>query len=69
MAISTNVKRKRLDGREYKSPPPIQCIPKELDELLEKWIVDEVFKPSQVSREPTEGELRDPHFCRLHNYV
>ena len=69
MAISTNVKRKRLDGREYKSPPPIQCIPKELDELLEKWIVDGVFKPNHVSREPIEEEWKDLLFCQLHNYV
>ena len=27
---------------------------KELDVLLDKWIADEVFKPNQVSREPTE---------------
>ena len=37
--------------------------------LLDKWIVDEVFKPNQVSREPTEEEWRDLLFCHLHNYV
>ena len=37
--------------------------------LLDKWIADGVFKPNQVSREPTEEERRDPRFCRLHNYV
>ena len=37
--------------------------------LLDKWIIDEVFKPNQVSREPTEEEWRDPLFCHLHNYV
>ena len=41
----------------------------ELDVLLDKWIADGVFKPSQVSREPIEEERRDPHFCHLHNYV
>ena len=37
--------------------------------LLDKWIVDGVFKPNQVSREPKEEERRDPRFCHLHNYV
>jgi len=44
-------------------------MPKELDVLLNKWIADGVFKPNQVSREPTEEEWRDLHFYRLHNYV
>ena len=37
--------------------------------LLEKWIVDRVFKPNQVSRELKEEEWRDPRFYQLHNYV
>ena len=37
--------------------------------LLDKWIVDRVFKPNQVSREPIEEERRDPRFFRLHNYI
>ena len=37
--------------------------------LLDKWIANRVFKPNQVSREPTKEEQRDPRFCRLHNYV
>ena len=37
--------------------------------LIEKWIVDRVFKPNQVSRELTEEEWMDPHFYQLHNYV
>ena len=69
MAISISVKRKRLDGREHESPLPIPCTPKELDEFLDKWIADGVFKPNQVSRGPIEKEQRDPRFCRFHNYV
>ena len=69
MAISTSERRRKTEGREYNTPPPIPCIPQELDVLLEKWIANKVFKPNQVSREPTEEEQRDPHFCRLHNYV
>ena len=57
------------DGREYDTPPPIPCTPKELNALLDKWIANRVFKPNQVSREPTEEERRDPRFCRLHNYM
>ena len=37
--------------------------------LLDKWIAYGVFKPNQVSREPTKEERRDPRFCHLHNYV
>ena len=68
MVVSTGEQRRKIDGREYDTPPPIPCTPKELDVLLDKWIADEVFKPNQVSREPTE-ERKDPRFCHLHNYV
>ena len=69
MAVSTGERRRKTEGREYDTPPPIPCTPKELDVLLDKWIVDKIFKPNQVSREPTEEERRGPRFCRLHNYV
>ena len=46
MTVSISEKRKRPNGREYKSPPPIPCMLKELDVLLDKWIVDGVFKPN-----------------------
>ena len=69
MAVSTSEWRRKTDGREYNTPPPIPCTRKELDVLLDKWIVDRVFKPNQVSREPIEEERRDLRFCHLHNYV
>ena len=69
MAVSIGKRRRKTYGREYDSPPPISCTPKELDVFLDKWIADGVFKPNQVSREPTEEEQRDLHFCRLHNFV
>ena len=69
MAVSTRNQRRRTEGREYDTPPPLPCTPKELEVLLDKWIADGIFKPNQVSREPTEEERRDPRFCRLHNYV
>ena len=69
MAVSTGDRRRKTKGREYDTPPPLPCTPKELDVLLDKWIIDGIFKPNQVSKEPTEEERRDPHFCRLHNYV
>ena len=69
MAVSTGERRRKTEGREYDMPSPLPCTPKELDVLLDKWIVDGIFKPNQVSREPTEEERRDPCFCRLHNYV
>ena len=69
MTVSTGERRRKTKGREYDTPLPIPFTLKELDVLLEKWIVDWVFKPNQVSREPTEEEWRDPRFCCLHNYV
>ncbi|XP_030923006.1 uncharacterized protein LOC115949881 [Quercus lobata] len=69
IAVSTGERKKKTEGREYDTPPPIPCTPKELDVLLDKWISDGIFKPNQVSKEPTEEERRDPRFYRLHNYV
>ena len=69
MAVSTGERRRKTDEREYNTPPPIPCTPKELNALLDKWIADGAFKPNQVSREPIEEKRRDPRFCRLHNYV
>ena len=69
MAVSIGERRRKTKGREYDIPPPISCTRKEMDVLLDKWIVDRVFKSNQVSRELTEEERRDPRFCRLHNYV
>ena len=69
MAMSTGERRRKTEGREYDTPSPIPCTPKELDVLLDKWIANGIFKPNQVSREPTKEERRDPRFCRLHNYV
>ena len=69
MAVSIGETKRKLDGKEYETPPPLPCTPKELDVLLDKWIADGVFKPNQVSKEPIEEEQRDLHFCCLHNYV
>ena len=69
MAVSIGERRRKTDGKEYNTPPPIPCMPKELDVLLDKWIANEVFKPNQVSRKPTKEERRDPCFCHLHNYI
>jgi len=69
MAVSTSEKRKKLVGREYKSPPPLPCMLKELHVLLDKWIVDGVFKLNHFSREPTEEEQKGPRFYQLHDYM
>ena len=69
MTVSTGERKRKTDGKEYDTPLPIPCTPKELNTLLDKWIANGVVKPNQVSREPTEEEQRDPRFCRLHNYV
>ena len=69
MVVSTGERRRKTGGSEYDTPPSIPCTLKDLDVLLDKWIADGVFKPNQVSREPTEEEQRDPRFCHLHNYA
>ena len=69
MAISTGEKKRKSDGKEYETRQPLPCTPKELDVLLDKWIIDGVFKPNQVSRDPTEEQQKDLHFCCLHNYM
>ena len=69
MTMSTGEKRKKSKGKEYESPPPILCTPKELNVLLDKWIANRAFKPNHVSRKPTKEKRRDPRFYRLHNYV
>ena len=69
MAVSTSERRRKTDRREYDTPLPIPCTPKELNVLLDKWIANGVFKPNEVSKEPTEEERRDQCFYRLHNYV
>ena len=40
MEISTSERRRKTEGTEYDTPPPIPCTPKKLDVLLDKWIVD-----------------------------
>ena len=69
MAVSTSENKRKSYGKEYETPLPLPCTLKELDVLLDKWIADGVFKPNQVSREPTKEKQRDPGFCHLHNYV
>ena len=46
MAVSTGERRRKTEGKEYDTPPPIPCTPKELDVLLDKWITYEDFKPN-----------------------
>ena len=50
MAVSTSKQKKKSDKREYETPPPLPCTPKELDVLLDKWIPDGVFKLNRVSK-------------------
>ena len=46
MAVSTRERRRKTEGREYDTPSPLPCTPKELDVLLDKWIADGIFKPN-----------------------
>ena len=54
MAVSISERKRKANGREYNTPSPLPCTSKKLDVLLDKWIANEVFKPNQVSREPTK---------------
>ena len=54
MTVSTDKKKRKLEGKEYESPWPIPCTPKELDVLLEKWIADGVLNLIK----PTECPLK-----------
>ena len=69
MTVSTGERRRKTNGKEYNTPPPIPCTPKELNGLLDKWIADGVFKPNQVSREPIKEEWRDPRCWALRKLV
>lgn len=57
--MSTNEKRKKSKGREYESPPPITCMPKELDVLVDKWIAMEFSSSAMFLESPlrTSGEI------------
>ena len=46
IVVSTGERRRKTDGREYDTPPPIPCTPKELNALLDKCIADGIFKPN-----------------------
>ena len=46
IAVSTRDRKRKTEGREYDMPPPLPCTLKELDVLLDKWIVDGIFKPN-----------------------
>ena len=57
MVVPTGERKRKRDRREYETPPP--CTSKELDLLHDKWIANGVFKPNQVSKEPTKEKWRD----------
>ena len=40
MVVSTGERKRKSDGMEYDTLPPLPCTPKELDVLLDKWIAN-----------------------------
>jgi len=66
MAVSIGERKRKSNAMEYETPPSLPYTPKELDVLLDIWVANGVFKPNQVSKEPTREEWRDSRFCRLH---
>ena len=59
-------KRKREEEEEY---PPIPCTDKEMNVVIDKWMVDGVLKPFKPMREPTPEDMRKSLYCRYHRYV
>ena len=46
MAVFPGGRKRKVDEREYDTPPLLPCTPKELDVLLDRWKADGVFKPN-----------------------
>ena len=40
MTVATGERKRKYEGKEYDTPPPLPCTPKELGVLLDKWIAD-----------------------------
>lgn len=55
-AMTKSIGKKRINQKGVREPSANAVSPKELDVLLDKWIVDELFKPNHLSREPIEME-------------
>ena len=47
MAMCTGNQRRKTEGREYDTPLPLPCTPKELDVLLDKWIANGILNPTR----------------------
>ena len=43
MVESNGERKRKANGREYDTLPPLPCTPNELDVLLHKWIADGVL--------------------------
>ena len=69
MIASIIEKRKRPEGKVTEEPPVIPCTAEELNHVLNKWIGEKIVRPFAVSRPPTKKEIKNPLFCRIHNYV
>ena len=67
MVVSTDERKRKFDKREYDSPPPLPCTPKELDVLLNKWIVDGVLSLTKFPESPPKksGETRVFATCTI----
>ena len=67
MVVSTDERKRKFDKREYDSPPPLPCTPKELDVLLNKWIVDGVLSLTKFPESPPKksGETRIFAACTI----
>ena len=46
MVVFLGGRKRKVDGREYDTPPLLPCTPKELDVLLDRWKANGVFKPN-----------------------
>ena len=45
--MSIENQRRKIEGREYDTFPPLPCTPKKLDVLLDKWIANGILNPTR----------------------
>ena len=49
-AVSTGERKRKSDGKEYETPPPLPCTPKELDVLLDNGLQMGSSSPTKFPR-------------------
>ena len=63
MITSMGEKRKRPNGNVFEEPPVIPCTAEELNQVLDKWIADEVVRPLSCPGHQRRKKRRIPCFA------